>query len=442
MPRDHDAAGEGERHQEREADPERAAAPRAADHEPDAEQRDHHGEPRPGGDRLAQRDPGEERRRDRRDRLQEEDVRDGRVVEGDDERARRDRGRDRDAETGDAHRAERRRSSGRDCGPRRRRNSATKAKNARPASCVGVSTESSRCRPPAVDHATAAAAMYSCPRRRARRAASRELAFLPGFSRPLGSNAGLDRPVQRDRRRAPLALELAALDEPEPVLAGDAAAEPHREVEQLLGRRLGARPLRLVAGIDQERGVEVAVARVAPAARREAVPLRRSRASPRSPRRAGRRARRCPRSPCRRARPGRRARRRRASARAPRSRRRVSGAHTESASSPSASQHRRAQARDLLRRAVDLGEHQEPVPRAAPGRSRPTGAPSPRRGTRAPRPGRPLPSTRASASQPAAVPSCSETTGATASGAGIRLSQTEVTTPSVPSEPTSRLLRS
>ena len=36
---------------------------------------------------------------------------------------------------------------------------ATKAKNARPASCVGVSTESSRCRPPAVDHAIAAAAM-------------------------------------------------------------------------------------------------------------------------------------------------------------------------------------------------------------------------------------------------------------------------------------------
>jgi hypothetical protein len=36
---------------------------------------------------------------------------------------------------------------------------ATKAKNARPASCVGVSTESSRCSPPAVDHATAAAAM-------------------------------------------------------------------------------------------------------------------------------------------------------------------------------------------------------------------------------------------------------------------------------------------
>ena len=37
--------------------------------------------------------------------------------------------------------------------------SATKAKNARPAICVVVPTESSRCSPPAVDQATAAAAM-------------------------------------------------------------------------------------------------------------------------------------------------------------------------------------------------------------------------------------------------------------------------------------------
>jgi hypothetical protein len=44
--------------------------------------------------------------------------------------------------------------------------SARNATSARPASCVGVSTESSRCSPPAVDQATAAAAMYSWPRRR------------------------------------------------------------------------------------------------------------------------------------------------------------------------------------------------------------------------------------------------------------------------------------
>ena len=39
--------------------------------------------------------------------------------------------------------------------------SATNAKNALPATWVGVSTVSSRCSPPAVDHAAAAAAMYS-----------------------------------------------------------------------------------------------------------------------------------------------------------------------------------------------------------------------------------------------------------------------------------------
>ena len=39
--------------------------------------------------------------------------------------------------------------------------SATKAKKARPATWVAVSTESSRWSPPAVDHAVAAAAMYS-----------------------------------------------------------------------------------------------------------------------------------------------------------------------------------------------------------------------------------------------------------------------------------------
>src|SRR5437763_3206516 len=38
------------------------------------------------------------------------------------------------------------------------------AKNARPASCVGTSTESSRWRIPAVDHATAASATNTRPR--------------------------------------------------------------------------------------------------------------------------------------------------------------------------------------------------------------------------------------------------------------------------------------
>ena len=45
--------------------------------------------------------------------------------------------------------------------------SARAAKNARPASWVAVSTESSRWTTPAVDHAIAARTTNSCPRRRA-----------------------------------------------------------------------------------------------------------------------------------------------------------------------------------------------------------------------------------------------------------------------------------
>ena len=265
--------------------------------------------------------------------------------------------------------------------------------------------------------------------------------LLAGVQQPLGVERGLDRPVQRDRRRAPLALEPASLDEPEPVLAGDAAAEPHREVEQLLRRSLGAAALRLVARIDQERGVEVAVAGVAPAAGGKAVPLAdRQRLLDRLGK-AVERARRCPRSPCRRARPERRARPRRASATVPRSRRRSPAprprgrprrgppAPTRAAARPPPASRRPRRARGTRAR-------------AAPGRSRPTGARSPRRDTRARPPAGRCRRTRASASQPAAVPSWSETIGATASGAGIRFNQIEVTTPRVPSEPTSRLFRS
>ena len=106
VPRDDDADGEGERHHERGADAEQAAAPRAADHQPHSEQRDRHRDAGPRRDRLAERDPGEQRRGDRRHGLHEEDVRDGRVIQRDDERARRDRRADGDAETGDPHRTE------------------------------------------------------------------------------------------------------------------------------------------------------------------------------------------------------------------------------------------------------------------------------------------------------------------------------------------------
>ncbi len=49
-------------------------------------------------------------------------------------------------------------------------NSARAATKARPATCVAVSTDSSRCRTPALDHASAASATYICPRRRTLRA--------------------------------------------------------------------------------------------------------------------------------------------------------------------------------------------------------------------------------------------------------------------------------
>src|SRR6187401_3584865 len=130
---------------------------------------------------------------------------------------------------------------------------AASARKARPATCVVVPTESSRCSPPAVDQATAAAAMYSCPRRRVLTAGARESALLAGVQQPLRVEHGLDRAVQRERSRRPLLLEPAALHEAEAVLPGDAPAEPSGQVEELLRRRLGADALRLVARIDHER---------------------------------------------------------------------------------------------------------------------------------------------------------------------------------------------
>ena len=101
-------------------------------------------------------------------------------------------------------------------------------------------------------------------------------------------------------------------------------------------------------------------------------------------------------------------------------------------------QHRLAEPRDLLGRAVDLGQDQESaLVERRPGTSAAERCRvSPSRYSSAAT-GSPLPSTRASASQPAAVPACTETMGAAASGAGARRSQTAVMTPSVPSEPMS-----
>ena len=56
--------------------------------------------------------------------------------------------------------------------------------------------------------------------------------------------------------------------------------------------------------------------------------------------------------------------------------------------------------------------------------------------------GRPVPTTRSIAPQPLRTSSKNPTTGHAASGAGVNRSQTDVITPSVPSEPTSSAVRS
>ena len=94
--RDHHDDREGERHEECDrlaADP---LARRPADHDADAGESEQHRDPGAPADRLSQHDPGEDRGRDRRQRLQEEDVRDRGLVQRDDEGARSDRHRERE----------------------------------------------------------------------------------------------------------------------------------------------------------------------------------------------------------------------------------------------------------------------------------------------------------------------------------------------------------
>ena len=120
----------------------------------------------PRADRLAERDPGEQRREHGRHRLDEEDVRDRRVVQRDDERARRRarprrRSRSRPRPT-ERHACDDAAALG-DRDPRERGRRRRRRRGRRPAS---------RCRPtgraaarPRVDHASAASATYTCPRR-------------------------------------------------------------------------------------------------------------------------------------------------------------------------------------------------------------------------------------------------------------------------------------
>src|SRR4051794_35269290 len=76
------------------------------------------------------------------------------------------------------------------------------------------------------------------------------LALLPGVQETLRVERLLDARVQLVRVGAPLALELAALQPPDAVLAADRAAEADREVEQLVARVV--RALRLVRVVVRE----------------------------------------------------------------------------------------------------------------------------------------------------------------------------------------------
>ena len=178
------------------------------------------------------------------------------------------------------------------------------------------------------------------------------------------------------------------------------SAQRHRE-HVAAPRRLRARAAPLVARVEQERRVQVAVAGVAPRAGLEAVPLADLAASPRPPRRAGRPARRCPRRACRRA--------RRvtaiddAVAPAPergRVRRRRHGADRVLASASRQRVASRPRRRCRPRRS--RGSRRRPARR--PGTAPPRDlAASPRRGTRSPRARRRPPSTASIASPPAAA---------------------------------------
>src|SRR3954468_5635856 len=98
---------------------------------------------------------------------------------------------------------------------------------------------------------------------------SRQL--LARIEQALGVQRVLDGPVDPHGGRVPLAREPPALEHPDAVLAGDRPARVQSEGEELLHRRLGPGQLLAVAGVEQERGVQVAVARMPPRARLQAM---------------------------------------------------------------------------------------------------------------------------------------------------------------------------
>src|SRR2546430_1314167 len=83
----------------------------------------------------------------------------------------------------------------------------------------------------------------------------------------------LDRTVQLEGAGPELPLEPVALDEPDPVLAGDRSAEAQRQFEQGVGELWRERELSLVVGREEEGRVQVAIAGVAPRACRHTQPF-------------------------------------------------------------------------------------------------------------------------------------------------------------------------
>src|SRR5688500_18394017 len=93
--------------------------------------------------------------------------------------------------------------------------------------------------------------------------------FLARVEESLGVECSLDLGVERQRARRPLPRELAAFHPADAVLAGDRATQARSQSEHFLSRAACARQLDFVPWIDEERGVEIAVTRVPPAARRQ-----------------------------------------------------------------------------------------------------------------------------------------------------------------------------
>ena len=83
-----------------------AAAERPADHDDDARERGSHRDPGAQGHSLSHQQPGEERRQEGRDRLEQQHVRQARGAEREDEATRGDRDADRHADARDADAAE------------------------------------------------------------------------------------------------------------------------------------------------------------------------------------------------------------------------------------------------------------------------------------------------------------------------------------------------